>query len=78
MWPDPFQRLPFLGLGRAVPFPAGKQGHQQVERIIAVAGKCQGREAGLPCVDPQLLFQLTDQRHFGRFACLDLAAREFP
>ena len=43
-----------------------------------MTGKYEGGEARLLDVDTQFFVQFADQGLFGAFACLDLAAGEFP
>ena len=64
--------------GNALPTPAQKQRHQQVEFLIAVRRKREGGQTGLLHIYRQFLRQFADQRLLRRLSSLDLAARKFP
>src|SRR3546814_6765012 len=63
---------------RPAPLAANIKQQQQMPLAQHVARKAGGREAGVIDIDRQLLGKFADQRLFGRFAGLELAARNLP
>lgn len=62
----------------SLPLAAGEQGHQQVEIGISMTGERERGQAAGESVDVEFFFEFADQRRFGRFAGVYLAAGKFP
>src|SRR5579871_969299 len=76
--PHPCEGLVLLGLDQAIPASTQVQWHEQVKRIVTVAGKHERGEAGLNDVNAELLAELSDQAGLRSFPFLNLTAWKLP
>src|SRR5262245_18396637 len=75
---NPGKLLSLLRLHQPLPLATQVERHQQMKRLIAVAGEGEGCKALWRHLNPQLLSELADQGRLGCLARLNLAARELP
>src|SRR5262245_38422072 len=75
---NPCKLLSLLRLHRPLPLATQVKRHQQMERLVAVAGKGERREALRRDPDRELFLELADEGRIGCLARLNLAARKLP
>lgn len=63
---------------KALPASTQVKWHEQVKRIVTVAGKDEGREAGLGDLNAEFFFELPHQTRLGGFPRINLTARKLP
>src|SRR5262245_57671580 len=63
---------------RAFPTAADIERHEEMEFLVSMRGESKRREAGFFDRDAEFFFCFADDRFFGTFARLHLAAGKFP